>query len=94
MFYGSLCKAQIFVHSTGDTGTSESAASTLGIQRAQVAKSIALMVKGVPWLAVLRGDCKVDLNKARSMPKYYPLTLPFRWKANFGRALLRLVFIL
>lgn len=48
-----------------DMSSCRNAATELGVEEAQVAKSIAFTVKGIHWLAVLGGNCKVDLNKAR-----------------------------
>ncbi|KAK9830037.1 hypothetical protein WJX72_009327 [[Myrmecia] bisecta] len=48
---------------SGSIATAAAAAGVLGIPTARVAKSLAFLVNGRPWLAVLRGDRRLDLRK-------------------------------
>ncbi len=38
----------------------------LRVPAARVAKSVALLVGAQPWLAVMRGDSRLDLRKVRA----------------------------
>lgn len=48
------------------THDSEAAARTLGVLVGQIAKTILLMVDGAPVVAVLSGDRRVDMKKAKA----------------------------
>ena len=43
--------------------TAMGAAQALGVPVARIAKSVALLAGAQPWLAVIRGDARLDLHK-------------------------------
>jgi prolyl-tRNA editing enzyme YbaK/EbsC (Cys-tRNA(Pro) deacylase) len=49
----------------GNTHTSELAARALGVEVAQIAKSLVFLLKGAPALVVTCGDMRVDMKKLK-----------------------------
>lgn len=45
-------------------GTAAEAAASLGVPAAAIAKSVAVLAAGKPWLAVVRGSRRLDWHKA------------------------------
>ncbi|MFT3875349.1 MAG: YbaK/EbsC family protein [Propioniciclava sp.] len=64
------------IHTGTDTSTVETAAATLGVQPAQIAKTLAVRAKDGPVLVVARGDARLDNAKFRNQFGIKPRMLP------------------